>query len=74
MLQEDGEAVWGHGDGEVPSLLPINRHSCGLSRSEDRLFAIASCQFGSVGRPSPYRPQRRIRLACTMVVSCFVLA
>ena len=29
----------------------------GLSCFEDRLFAIGSCQFGSVSRASPYRPQ-----------------
>ena len=36
---EDGGAVRGHGDGEVPSLLQGNPHTSGLSCSEGRLFA-----------------------------------
>ena len=27
VLQEDGGTVWGHGDGEIPSLLSGNRHA-----------------------------------------------
>ena len=74
VLQEDGGTVRGHGDGEIPSLLQGNRHVSGLSRSEDRLFAIGSCQFGSVLRASPYRPGRFVLLVGAMVVWGFVHA
>src|SRR5579859_5613188 len=74
VLQEDGGTVWGHGDGEIPFLLPVNRYSCRFSCSEDILFAIAACHFGSVSCAAPNVPGRHILLTGTMVVAGFVHA
>jgi len=72
VLQEDGEAVWRHGDGEIPSLLPVNRYPCRFARAEDSFLTIASCQFDSVSHASRYISGRRLLLAGTIVVSGFV--